>query len=128
MKSYITALLLCTVLLAAEASRLPSFTRGVYLLLADNTVTVKNDQGKSVLSTENWNPKLSSWINQFNVIFFTFINSDMKVPPSFENARKSGQISSSSKIIYSIGGASYSENVNAWKSAFSSKAKAKQLA
>jgi hypothetical protein len=56
MKSSITALLLCTVLLAAEASRLPSFTRGVYLLLADDTMTVNNDQGNSVLSTENWNP------------------------------------------------------------------------
>jgi hypothetical protein len=62
------------------------------------------------------------------VIFFTFINSDMKVPPSFENARKSGQISNSSKIIYSIGGASYRGNVNAWMSAFGSEEKAKQLA
>ncbi len=29
----------------ASASRLPSFTRGVYLLLSDSTTTVKNNQG-----------------------------------------------------------------------------------
>jgi len=110
-----------------EASRLPTFTRGVYLLLADNTASIKDDQGNSVLSTNDWSPKISGWINQFNVVFFTFINSDMVVPPSFENARKSGQIPASTKIIYSIGGYSYSFD-NAWQKWFGTPESAKQLA
>jgi hypothetical protein len=72
------------------ASRLPSFTRGLYLLLADSESSVKNSQGQWVPSTGNWEPKLTSWVHQFNVVFFTFINTDMKVPPAFENARTSG--------------------------------------
>lgn len=108
MKSISILLTLAAALTQASASRLPAFTRGVYLLLADNTAYVQNQQGQSVLSTLEWQPRITSWVNQFNVVFFTFINSDMQVPPSFENARASGQISSSSKIIYSIGGYSYS--------------------
>lgn len=94
--------------LTAAQSSLPAFTRGVYLLLADNTAYVTNSQGQSVLSTEAWTPQITGWINQFNVVFFTFINSDMVVPPSFESARASGQIKAGTKIIYSIGGYSYS--------------------
>jgi hypothetical protein len=52
----------------------------------------------------------------------------MVVPPAFENARKSGQIASTTKIIYSIGGYSYSLNVNGWKNWFGSPDKAKKLA
>jgi GH18 family chitinase len=98
--------------------------------LADNTVSVTNEKGDSVLSTEAWTPKISSWINQFNVVFFTFINADMQVPPSFESARSSGQISASTKIIYSIGGYSYSASSTAaeWKKWFGSADSAKQLA
>lgn len=82
--------LLC-LMAAVQASRLPVFTRGAYLLLADDTMWVKNDQGQSVNSDSgNWNPKLSSWIHSFNVVFFAFINHEMQVPPSFENARTSG--------------------------------------
>ena len=44
----------------------------------------------------------------------------MIVPPSFENARKSGQISPSTKIIYSIGGYSYSQHTNAFYDKFGS--------
>ena len=108
----------------ATASRLPSFMRGVYLLLADTEESVKTSSG-SVPSTGNWQPKISSWIHEYNVVFFTFINSDMKVPQSFENARTSGQFQAGTKIVYSIGGYSYSANVKAWKNTFSNP---KQLA
>jgi hypothetical protein len=89
----ITTKLILSALIAAfaSASRLPDFTRGIYLLVADSGVSVKNDKGKEVPSTGNWNPKFSSWIHQFNVVFFSFIDSDMQVPQSFENARLSGQ-------------------------------------
>ena len=116
----LTQILLSAVIASfATASRLPSFTRGVYLLLSDSDTSVKNNQGQWVPSTGNWDPKFTSWVHQFNVVFFTFINSDMKVPPSFENARTSGQFQSGTKIMYSIGGAAYSENVQAWKNTFS---------
>lgn len=52
----------------------------------------------------------------------------MVVPPSFENARKSGQISSSTKIIYSLGGYSYSLDTNGWRKWFGSADSARQLA
>ena len=84
-------LISATIAAFASASRLPSFTRGVYLLLSDSDTSVKNNQGQWVPSTGNWEPKFTSWVHQFNVVFFTFIDSDMKVPPSFENARTSGQ-------------------------------------
>ena len=130
MKSIMSKLLafILSILYLASASRLPSYTRGVYLLLADNTVSVTNDQGQSVLSTKNWNPKISSWISQYNVVFFTFINSDMQIPPSFENARKSGQIQAGTKIIYSIGGYAYSQDVNGWRNVLGTSDKAKQMA
>ena len=82
----LSSLLVCI----ATASRLPSFTRGVYLLLADANTEVKNNEGHWVPSTGNWQPRLTSWIHEFNVVYFTFINSDMGVPPSFESARTSG--------------------------------------
>jgi len=62
------------------------------------------------------------------VVFFTFINSDMVVPPSFEHARTSGQIPSGTKIIYSIGGYSYSMDTQGWKRWFGNPDAAKQLA
>jgi hypothetical protein len=89
-------------------------------LLADKDTSVKNSQGQMVPSTGKWSPLISSWIHQFNVVFFTFINSDMKVPPSFETARTSGQFQSGTKILYSIGGYGYSEaNIQGWKNTFS---------
>lgn len=120
MKSLLLSILAAAALTIAGASRLPSFTKGVYLLLADNTAYVNNQQGQSVLSTQEWQPKLSGWINQFNVVFFTFINSDMVVPPAFEHARTSGQIAAGTKIIYSIGGYSYSMDTQGWKKWFGS--------
>ena len=107
--------LIASVLLAASlsvlveaAGRLPAYTRGLYLLLADRDMSVKNSQGVWVPSTGPWTPKLTSWINQFNVVFFTFIDHEMKVPPSFESARASGQFAKGTKIIYSIAGYGYS--------------------
>jgi hypothetical protein len=60
----ITKLLLSALIVAsASASRLPPFTRGIYLLIADSGEYVKNDKGKEVPSTGDWNPKFSSWIH-----------------------------------------------------------------
>ena len=84
---------LLSVLAAATAvctNKLPAFTRGVYVILADNTVSVKDDNGHWVPSTGDWHPRVSSWINNFNVLFFSFINADMQVPKSFTNLRTSG--------------------------------------
>lgn len=129
MKAPLSTLLISLLFaLNTTANRLPAFSRGVYLLLADNTATVTNSQGQTVLSTEEWSPKITSWINQFNVVFFTFINSDMVVPPAFENARTSGQIATGTKIIYSIGGYSYSMDTAGWKRWFGNSDSAKQLA
>jgi hypothetical protein len=100
------------------AGRLPAYTRGLYLLLADRDVSVKNSQGVYVPSTGPWTPRVSSWINQFNVVFFTFIDHDMKVPPSFESARTSGQFAKGTKIIYSLAGYGYSQDISAWKNTF----------
>jgi hypothetical protein len=127
MKSIIISLL-ATALTLCGANRLPTYTRGVYLLLADNTASVFNDLGQSVLSTQEWSPRIGSWINQFNVVFFTFINTDMVVPPSFEHARSSGQIAPGTKIIYSIGGYSYSMDTQGWKKWFGNADSAKHLA
>ena len=107
----ILSILLLGLLLTAAvtaAGRLPSFTRGVYLILADKDVTVKNSQGVWVPSTSAWTPHLSSWIHHYNVVFFTFIDADMRVPPSFESARTSGQFAPGTKIMYSLAGYGYS--------------------
>ena len=87
MKKFILSILAVA---AASASKLPSFTRGAYLILADNTVSVKDDSGNWVPSTGNWHPRVSNWIHGFNVLFFSFINADMQVPKSFTNLRTSG--------------------------------------
>jgi Glycosyl hydrolases family 18 len=62
------------------------------------------------------------------VVFFTFINSDMVVPPAFENARTSNQIPFGTKIIYSIGGYSYSQDVSGWRRWFGNADSARNLA
>lgn len=110
------------------ASKLPSFTRGAYLILADNTVSVQDDNGNWVPSIANWNPRVSTWIQNFNVLFFSFIDADMQVPKSFTNLRQSGQIPAGTKIMYSVGGASYSQQVDKWRQWFGSADKARQLA
>lgn len=116
-------------MLSVEAGRLPSYMRGLYLLLSDRDMWVKNNQGQSVPSNQYWTPRVSSWIHQFNVVFFTFIDHDMKVPPSFESARTSGQFAAGTKIIYSLAGDGYSQDIAAWKSTFSNpKALASQVA
>ena len=57
--SLIIAVALC---ISTIYSKLPTFTRGVYLLLADDSETVKNTEGVEVLSTLEWTPVIGSWI------------------------------------------------------------------
>ena len=71
---------------------------------------------------------MGSWVQSFNVIYFTFIGADMKVPPSFEHARTNGNFAPGTKIMYSIGGASYSERTNDWRQWFGSADSARKLA
>lgn len=52
----------------------------------------------------------------------------MKVPPSFENARVSGQFVKGTKIMYSVGGSGSSEDLKDWKNTFATPEKAISLA
>lgn len=61
------------------------------------------------------------------MVFFSFINKDMVVPASFENARQSTSFAAGTKIIYSIGGYAYSQD-DGWKQVFGTADAAKALA
>jgi hypothetical protein len=128
MKALFTALLASALAILGSASHLPAFTRGAYLLLADDSVSVRDDSGNWVPSTGDWHPRVGSWASGFNVLFLSFINADMNVPKSFSNFRSSGQVAAGTKIIYSIGGAGYSQQVDKWRQWFGTADKAKALA
>lgn len=121
--------LLSLAIATTTANKLPTFTRGAYMLLADDTISVKNDAGERVPSHSGvWQPRFGQWVHQFNVLFFAFIGAEMKVPPSFDNARASGQFAADTKIIYSIAGGSYSRRVSDWMKWFDTPDNAKRLA
>lgn len=100
---------------SAFAAQLPAKTLGMYLLLADDTVA-------GYTSTDNWQPALNDYqVTGANVLFFTFIHpGTMKVPPAFVNfakqrgTRANGAIPADTKIIFAIGGYSYSMSPNPW--------------
>jgi hypothetical protein len=48
---------LASLLAVTNGSRLPAYTRGVYLLLADDTVTING-----VPTIGDWQPVVGSWI------------------------------------------------------------------
>jgi hypothetical protein len=111
---------------------LPAGTMGMYCLLADDTVP-------GYTSNDNWQPALPGYLQGgSNVVFFTFINpTSMKVPPAFVNLAKtrgsggSGSIPRETRIIFSVGGYSYSIHPNPWPflaSAEAATAMAKEVA
>jgi len=108
----------------STAKTLPTRTLGIYCLLAD-------DGEVGYTSSDNWQPSLYNYQTQgSNVLFFAFINpKNMSVPPAFSNLAKckgkTGCPSSSQLVIFSIGGAGYSENSWPW---LASAAKAQAMA
>jgi len=92
---------------------LPPRTLGFYCLLAD-------DSEPGYTSYDNWQPSLYDYQTQgSNVLFFTFINpQNMTVPPAYSNLAKcqgqSGCPTNEQLIIFSIGGASYSDSPWPW--------------
>jgi len=98
-----------------ESDGLPSRMVGMYLLLADDTIA-------NYTSNDNWTPAIPDYLQKgSNVVFFTFINPEsMKVPPAYANLAKTrgkgtpGSIPSGTKIIFSVGGYSYSIKPNPW--------------
>ena len=116
--------------LAAATQLLPNFTRGVYLPLAEYQVTINPSGSNLISSYDTWAPIVSSsWLNSFNVVIFTYINSSMLIPPAFESLRTSGQIKAGTKIIYSIGGFNASNDPNAnWQAVFGTSSLAQALA
>jgi chitinase len=118
------AALLLSATTEVVAQRLPTFTRGVYILLADKGMAVKEPKGVES-TTGVWSPKFSNWVKNFNVVFFTFINYDMRVPPGFEDATKNRarNFAPGTKILYSIAGDGYSKKINEWKKTFSNPVK-----
>lgn len=106
--------------------RLPAYTRGVYILLSDPTISLKNSEAL-IPTTGPWEPVIGSWVKQFNVVFFTFIGPDMNVPPAFEYARFNGQFANGTKIIFAISGYSRSSDLQ-WQQTFTTPDAAKALA
>lgn len=99
---------------------LPDPLRGVYILLADDDPQLKviDRYGNTVIADKNadWIPTFGSWIQQFNVCFFTFINRDCTVPKSFINiiSNRDNIFTKNTKLIYSFGGQKWSQNNWDW--------------
>ena len=92
---------------------MPEKTLGFYCLIADNTVVNYTD-------SDNWTPQLYPYqINGSNVIFLTFIEPEtMAIPPAMAylslNRDQQGCPTSQQKVIYSVGGYSYSQKSWSW--------------
>jgi len=113
MNTFLLFSVLFTIALALNKT-LPHRTLGMYLLLADDTVP-------GYTSNDNWQPELPNYLQTgANVLFFAFLNPNMKVPPSFTNLAKTrgtgskGAIPSNTLIIFSVGGEEYSNHPNPW--------------
>ena len=71
---------------------------------------------------DDWNPKLYEYQQKgANVLFFTFINPEiMKLPLSFQKLAatrgngEEGSVPADTKIIFAIGGQTYSNDPNPW--------------
>ena len=112
---FIILFVLSGLVCVASARTLPSRILGMYVLLADDTVP-------GYTSNDTWQPYLQPTITMgSNTVFFTFINpTTMSVPPAFTKLAKtrgaSGtrSIPSTTTILFSIGGESYSNSPNPW--------------
>ena len=91
---------------------LPDPIRGVYLLLADKTQPIVNLKGETVMADADadWIPQVGKWIQQFNVVFFTFLDESLIVPKSYKYTinNRNNIFAPGTKIIFSMGGESYS--------------------
>jgi len=93
----------------------PSKVLGMYILLADDTED-------NFHTDAEWEPKLYPYQQSgANVLFFTFINPEtMLVPESFKKLALSrgtggeGSVPADTRIIFAIGGYSYSIKPNPW--------------
>jgi len=112
----VPAILLFTLASATVFNRtLPHRTMGMYLLVADDTIT-------GYTSKDNWQPQLPEYLKSgSNVVFFAFINPEtMAVPQSFSNFARTrgssnpGAIPQNTGIIFSVGGYTYSTHPNPW--------------
>lgn len=87
------------------SNQLPEIVRGVYVSIA----------GTDVPDSLDYQPQCGDWIKQFNVVWLTFLDWTLKVPPSMVKASKNRgsdglNVASGTKVLYSIGGAAYTEN------------------
>jgi len=89
---------------------------GIYIILADETV-------EGFETDSDWDPRLYEYQqNGANVLYFTFINPEsMIVPKSFQKLASSrgrlepGSVPKDTKIIFAIGGYTYSIDPNPWE-------------
>ena len=109
--------------------RYPKRVLGMYLALADDGIPGYH-------TDDLWAPKLYEYQQlAFNVLYFAFINpSTMEIPNSFKSLAGTrgnglrGSVPSSTKIIFAIGGYTYSlDPYNPWEW-LTSKAKAESMA
>ena len=115
-KTTTTTISLDTTTTSNNDDRYPKRVLGMYLAIAD-------DEVMGYHTDDAWAPKLYEYQQQgSNVLFFTFINPEsMKVPISFKNlastkgSELAGSVPASTKIIFSIGGYSYSQDPNPWE-------------
>jgi len=99
-----------------EDDRYPKRVLGMYLALADDGVPDYH-------TDDLWAPKLYEYQQMgSNVLFFSFINpKTMQVPISFKNLAAtrgdalSGSVPANTKIIFAIGGYTYSLDPNPWE-------------
>jgi len=100
----------------SSVGRYPDKVVGFYITLADDTV-------EGYHTGDDWDPKLYEYQQTgANVLFFTFVNPEtMQVPKSFQKLAATrgtgvdGAIPKDTKVIFAIGGYSYSLDYNPWK-------------
>ena len=96
--------------------RYPKRVLGMYLALADDGIAGYH-------TDDLWAPKLYEYQQEgSNVLYFSFINPEsMKVPVSFKNlaatrgSNLAGAVPASTKIVFAIGGYTYSKDPNPWE-------------
>ena len=114
---------------AVNCNRYPKYVLGLYILLADETMP-----GYTTNSGQ-WEPRLYEYQQKgANVLFFTFIHpTGMVVPKSFRKLAATrgssapGSVPSGTKILFAIGGYTYSLKPNPWEW-LTTRAKAEKMA
>ena len=99
-----------------NGERYPERVLGMYLALADDGIAGYH-------TDDLWAPKLYEYQQKgSNVLFFTFINPEsMEVPVSFKNLASTrgsdlvGSVPADTKIVFAIGGYTYSMDPNPWE-------------